>query len=804
MALSKKVNIRYQVDSRSAKRGLEEISKGTEDVRRSTTKTTAQFRDFDAAVRRASKNQRTLRSTFGGASKGAQAFEGALGGLSSTLGRAGAGGVVGGIVAAGAALKAFNEIADAVAKRSLEVSAVFANVPIPIEAARRQTRGLVTDFDLARLASDAVSLGVTDNAKKFADLSEALQKLGARRGIDALKSIEDGFSAIGRQETELLDNLGITLKISQAQEEYARILGKTTKELSANEKAEAFREVATRKVIEAAKGVTIDTDGAAAAVRRFNVELQNIKDQAVGGSAATLSLAEGLQKLQSEKTIDVDAIKRYGAASADLKIQLRDLGVASKDIPADIDKLAKAARSAAIDVKRFQYEEDQRQKALEKTPAYKAEQARLAAEKESLETARLRIKEIEEEEAFLSANNDQLAQKAKLQIESLLLQAKIVRATGDEAKALQIERQAFLADLREQSRIANEGRSRRGGGRRRDPYLQERLAFQQQLTESLNAERKREFEGAVTLQRGYLRDVQRFESELAAARQPEIDRAKLANEQLERQAGLQAAALQREIEMAQVRGQSLQVYALEQQAFDAREASLRRQLELTNEVGQREQLQDELAQVRHERTIARINEEARLRQESQQRITTAINSVSAAERGALQLSTTIAGAAIQGEQRKKKVLDGIKAAGLYADGAVSIAQGGIALAAGNIPQGIAMIAAGANAIAQGTVIAAGNAGPGGGSRGGGGAGSATQFSRGEAPQRAQFNVERGAPISVREGIEGNPNNTGQSGAGSSGARVINIQRIDVLGSIDDDSANKIRRGLARAEANLGV
>lgn len=800
MTLSKTVRIRYVIDQRSTVRGLNSIKKSLDEVRSSTEKAAKSASGLDKALARASTNK--LSGSFRDTSSAAGGLESAFGGLTTSL--TGPAGFVAGAVATGAAISALNSKALELAERASAVTNVFQNVPIPIEAARRSTRGLVTDFDLARLASDAVSLGVTDNAKTFGELSGALQKLGARRGVDALKSIEDGFTAIGRGSTALLDNLGITLKVAEAQEEYAQILGKTTGELTDAERAEAFREVATRRVIDAARDVTITTDDAASAVRRFNVELQNIEDRALGGSVASLSLAEGLRQVSSEQTIDVGALRNYGSSVADLNNQLRDLGVASSDIPNSIEALTRAAENANIEVSRLAGLEDLRRQAQERDPEFIRAQQRAEAERQSVENARLRLKEIEEEQAFLVANNTAIAQKAELQIEALRLQSLIAKFAGDEERANRLARDAELAQLRELGRIANVGTGRRGRGRRRDPFADERAEFQRQLTDAINAERLREFSEATSLQRNYLADVRAFESELAQARQPSIDRFALERERAEFLAEFQENAAQRTLEVELARADSdAERFRLQQEAFAAREAQISREIELTNDLDERARLQDERDSVRHQATLARIEEERRAREEAAQGIQNAIQSVSAAENGAFQLSATIAGATIKGEQRKKRVLDGIKAGGLFADGAVASAQSVIAFASGNVPQGIALAAAAANAFAQGSIIAAGNARGGGGGGGRGPTAAGEALSRGEPVQRAQFSVDRGAPISVREDIEGNPNNTTSSNAAQS-SRTVVIERIDVLGAIDDDSAAKIRKGLARTEANLGV
>ncbi|MEL6705031.1 MAG: hypothetical protein AAFP15_12195, partial [Bacteroidota bacterium] len=518
MALSKNVRIKFEVNSRTAQRGLQAVQRGNEGVADSAKRAGSEQERFlkrtsalqegfarselkriDAAAqarRRLIEQQGANISAYQEESSSIGGLELSLDGLISRF--AGPAGLAAAGVAVVGSFVALNEAADQLATRSLEVSNVFQNVPFSIEPARRATQGLVTDFDLARLASDSVSLGVTENARGFSELAEAFTKLGARRGEDALKSIESGFTAIGRASPLLLDNLGITLQISEAQNEYAQQLGKSSAALSEQERAEAFRVVASQRVIEAARSITTTTDGAAAAVRRFNVELQNVEDRALGGDVGgTLSIAEGLTQLaDAGERLDASEIRRYGSEFLELRSALRDSGVASADL-ADVtaNDLAKSIEQVNLQLRIRAKEEELARRASERDPAARQARLRAEADAQALEAARARIPEIQNELAFLSANNKAVAQKAELQIENLKLQALIVRATGDEAKAREIERQAELAQLRELSRIANQdaGRRRRGGGGRRDPFREQREAFNQLLLEANNAERAANF-----------------------------------------------------------------------------------------------------------------------------------------------------------------------------------------------------------------------------------------------------------------------------------------------------------------------
>ena len=792
--LSKKVKIKYEVDQRSAKRGLQAISTETVKVRTETKQATEQFKAFDRAVSRAAKNSSQIASTFGSANGAGSSLTATMSGLTSAL--AGPAGVAAALIGAGVAAAELNAKALELAERSAQVSAVFQNVPIPIEAARRATQGLVTDFDLARLASDAVSLGVTENAKDFGELSGALQKLGARRGVDALKSIEDGFTAIGRGSKEMLDNLGITLSISQAQQEYARDLGKTVKQLDDVERAEAFRVVATRKVIDAARDVTLTTDDASSAVRRFNIELQNIEDRALGGSVATISLAEGLRQVSSERTIDVQALRTYGGAVTDLRTQLRDLGVASSDIPSSIEALSKAAKAANLDVSSLAKTEEIRRLKQAKDPAFIREQQRAAAEKQALETARARLVEVEEEQAFLASNNQAIAQRNELQIEALRLQALIARATGDEERANQLARQAELAFLREQGRVLNETGPRRRGGRR-DPYRSQRLEFQQQLTEAINAERLREFSQAVSLQRNYLADVKRFESELSSVRLAGMSRQRAAQAEAARLQGLQANQLQRDTELALAKAITDDArFDIEQNMFAAREQALERQIELEARVGERQALEDSLAQVRHERELSRIQEEQQAREGSMRRRKQLVADLEMLSKESLALGETIATASIKGAARQEKAQRAFAAAGLWVDGTVYASKAIGAFAGANYVQGAAYTAASINAFAKSSQLGGrgGNAGVGGGPTAAGAA-----FARGETPQRAVFRVDEGAPISVRDEVEGNPNNTGGATSNQSQGRTVQIGSVQILGAVDEETVKKLSRGIAEYE-----
>lgn len=113
-----------------------------------------------------------------------------------------------------------------------------------IEAIRKSTGGLVTDMEAMQAANKAMllDLGLTD--AQMGDLAATATVLGRAMGQDANKSLDDLITALGRSSPMILDNLGLSVKLGEANEAYAQSLGKTSEELTDAEKKQAFMNAA--------------------------------------------------------------------------------------------------------------------------------------------------------------------------------------------------------------------------------------------------------------------------------------------------------------------------------------------------------------------------------------------------------------------------------------------------------------------------------------------------------------------------------------------------------------------------------
>lgn len=143
-------------------------------------------------------------------------------------------------------------------------SALLSNVPFSIDKATSATQGYIAQTKLLEAASAANRGGFIKDADVFAKYAANVQKLAFTTGEDATVAMETLTKALAKQETELLDNYNINLKVEQARSMLADQLGKTTKALTEEEKANAFAIIGMQKIEEIANSATGEIDDFAA------------------------------------------------------------------------------------------------------------------------------------------------------------------------------------------------------------------------------------------------------------------------------------------------------------------------------------------------------------------------------------------------------------------------------------------------------------------------------------------------------------------------------------------------------------
>ena len=94
--------------------------------------------------------------------------------------------------------------------------------------------GTISELELMRSASKAALLGLP--VDQLDDLMKIARASATATGADVQTMFNDIVTGVARASPLILDNLGIVIKIGKANEEYAKSLGKTAKELTAKEK----------------------------------------------------------------------------------------------------------------------------------------------------------------------------------------------------------------------------------------------------------------------------------------------------------------------------------------------------------------------------------------------------------------------------------------------------------------------------------------------------------------------------------------------------------------------------------------
>jgi hypothetical protein len=126
-----------------------------------------------------------------------------------------------------------------------------------LSVTRDASKGLITDLDLMQAANKAILLGLPVTAESMGTMAQAAVALGKAMNQGATKSFDDLITALGRSSPMILDNLGLSVKVGEANDVYARSVGKTAEQLTDAEKKLAFYNAA----MDAARAKVADVGG---------------------------------------------------------------------------------------------------------------------------------------------------------------------------------------------------------------------------------------------------------------------------------------------------------------------------------------------------------------------------------------------------------------------------------------------------------------------------------------------------------------------------------------------------------------
>lgn len=212
--------------------------------------------------------------------------------------------------AAAATVAAAVAFAEKIASETKAAETATARLQVSIEGAGQAMGGLVDEMTLARVGNKAFALGVIQTGEDLERLAGGVRALAEDLGEDPTQLLEDAVTGIGRKSTAILDNLGIVLTATQAEEEYAAKLGKTTAQLTAYEKSQAFAKIAIDRVASAAREGAKANDSFGDSAAKARVRWENFQNSMYGFDAVGGRIRETLREM------DEETLKLFGSRNA--------------------------------------------------------------------------------------------------------------------------------------------------------------------------------------------------------------------------------------------------------------------------------------------------------------------------------------------------------------------------------------------------------------------------------------------------------------------------------------------------------
>lgn len=214
------------------------------------------------------------------------------------------------------------------------------------------TKKLVKESNSLILVNEALNKGIATSPEQYAKLSQAAAVLGQTVGKDAVTSIQSVNTALANNSKEVLENIGVVLSVSEAQEALAQKYGKTVNQLTALEKAQAFQIIGSERIIQKAQEmggastlVVTGTDRMAAAQDRATLALGRLIESPV--NSFLLGLAERLETVAGLTDVWGDNISRLNdvvtaMAGTDLGLEGVSGGVQRQVLEMDLTALDQA------------------------------------------------------------------------------------------------------------------------------------------------------------------------------------------------------------------------------------------------------------------------------------------------------------------------------------------------------------------------------------------------------------------------------------------------------------------------------
>lgn len=153
---------------------------------------------------------------------------------------------------------------------------------------KRASGGIISDADIRKQSAIAVSLGIP--IERVAELMEVARLKARDMGTDITSAFEDIAKGVGRGSRLILDNLGIILKLEEANKKYAASINKTVDQLSEYDKKQAI--------------INATTEAGAEALTRYDLSILSTIEKLQDAQSRVKDLKDEFSLLTSELIVN--------------------------------------------------------------------------------------------------------------------------------------------------------------------------------------------------------------------------------------------------------------------------------------------------------------------------------------------------------------------------------------------------------------------------------------------------------------------------------------------------------------------
>lgn len=194
-----------------------------------------------------------------------------------------------------------------------------------LEELRAGTRGTTRELDLMRQTNEALLAGIQANEEELGEMARLARRLGRAVGRDATDALDRFIRASVRGRRQILDDIGVIVDFEQAHQRLATELGKSTDELTEQERVQARLNETLRVARQRVEDLGPETLTAGERVDQLTTFLENFLDASAVAIATTPKVEGALGRLgdtAEEIAESFERLERTIGATVDLLAEL--------------------------------------------------------------------------------------------------------------------------------------------------------------------------------------------------------------------------------------------------------------------------------------------------------------------------------------------------------------------------------------------------------------------------------------------------------------------------------------------------